>query len=60
MPAESLQSMRDKEGGFPLYRLPSPSTAVKMPKFGLKMNSQWSNVKLKSQTVIKFYNLPIH
>ena len=27
-----------------------------MPKFGLKMNSQWSNVKLKGQMMIKFYD----
>ena len=60
MPAESLLSMRDKEGGFPLYHLLGPSAAVKMPKFGLKMNCRWSNVKLKSQTVIKFYDLLIH
>ena len=31
-----------------------------MPKFVLKMKSQWSNVKLKSQTVMKFYEIDIH
>ena len=30
------------------------------PKFGLKINSQWSNVSLKDQMVIKFYELHIH
>ena len=28
-----------------------------MPKFGLKMNSWWSNVKLKGQMMMKFYDL---
>ena len=29
------------------------------PKFGLKMNSRWSNIKLKGQIVMKFYDLAI-
>ena len=31
-----------------------------MPKFGLKMNSRWSNVKLKGQMMMKIYELDIH
>ena len=30
------------------------------PKFRFKMNSRWSNVKLKGQMVMKFYELHIH
>ena len=30
-----------------------------MPKFGLKMNNLWSNLKLKGQMTMKFYELDI-
>ena len=31
-----------------------------MPKFGLKMNSGRSNVKLRGQMMMKFYDFAIH
>ena len=31
-----------------------------IPKFGLKMNNSWSNVKLKGQLLMKFYESDIH
>ena len=31
-----------------------------MPKFRLKMNSRWSNVKLEGQILMKVYELDIH
>ena len=30
------------------------------PKFGLKINSDWSNVKLRGQMILEFYEFTIH
>ena len=50
---------RPKLSNFTLY-FKSNCPLKSIPKFGLKMNSRWSNVKLKDQMVMKFYKSDIH
>ena len=50
---------RPKMSNFTLY-FESNCLRKSTPKFGLKMNNQWSNIKLKGQIMMKFYDFPIH
>ena len=50
---------KPKLSNFTLY-FKSNCTCKSTPKFGLKINSRWSNVKLKGQMMMKFYDFSIH